>query len=60
MRTGTDFRKWVKDQNVEAESGMWPEANLIVEKEGDQVDNLLLSSKSHFLFGSNELNDFKL
>jgi hypothetical protein len=39
---------------------MWPEAHVVVEKEGEEVDNLILSGKNTFLFGSHDSNDFRL
>ena len=32
---------------------------MIVEKEGDEVDNLLLIKKNAFFLGGHELNDFR-
>lgn len=39
---------------------MWPEANMVVEKEGNEVDNLMLTDKNIFMLGSHEASDFKL
>ena len=60
MKDNTDSRKWLEEQNVESDRHLWPEAYVVVEKEGDEVDNLVLSGKNVFLFGGHSSNDFRL
>ena len=60
MKDNTDFSKWLQDQNLEEDKALWPEANLVVEKEGDEVDSLVLAGRNRFILGNHPSADFKL
>ena len=60
MKDSTDFSQWLRDQNLEEDKALWPEANLVVEKEGNEVDSLVLAGRNRFILGSRPSSDFRL
>lgn len=60
MLNGSDWDKWVSDQDIEQDEKMRPAATLIVTREDKPIDKLFLEHKSKFFFGNQQTNDFKL
>ena len=47
-------------QNLEEDGQLFPEVSLVILKEGQPIDKLLLENKNYFLFGSHSKCQFKL
>lgn len=55
-----DSEKWLLDQNCETDPSLFPEVDLVVQKEDKNIDKLFLEKRNCFLFGSEAKNSFRL
>lgn len=56
----TDTEKWLLTQQLEEDPELYPEVSLIVIKDNQPIDKLLLENKNYFLFGAHPKVNFKL